>query len=306
MNTLLLRTKGWFASHRRLHVVILLGFLSSIASTTGCRLLQQTQQTLGLRARSLLPDIPTSPDAMEVEIVFVERLVGDPLLGPQLWEEVDQIGSFDANVRQTLRDNGFRVGLVGSTPPRALQQLLRLQDDLTNSVDIKSRGELVGRRIVLRSGAETEIQTSPVQSNCTVAIHDTNGTTTKAFTKVVCKFRVTAERVQDGWAKLVFLPELHHGNVQVRPTAAAQGFQFRTAQIVEPLYSQQFALTLNVGEMAVISTDIENGRTTETGEDESRLTGHYFFHRTDAPAETQGLLVVRLANMSKTDQIYSE
>ena len=90
-------------------------------SACGCQLFDKnvfsnsidsvTQQT------SRMPQKGPTRDAVQLEIVFIERPLEDPLLGHALWKEVDQIGALDPAVRDVLRKNGFKVGVTASDPP---------------------------------------------------------------------------------------------------------------------------------------------------------------------------------------------
>ena len=62
--------------------------------------------------------------------------------------------------------------------------------------------------------------------------------------------------------KLHFLPELHHGKAWLRPVATSQDWTRRRQQNIEPLYDQQFSLSLNLGEMAVITAESSGAETT--------------------------------------------
>jgi hypothetical protein len=127
-------------------------------------------------------------------------------------------------------------------------------------------------------------------------VAEVDGAEPKEFRDARFVFRVKAERDQDGWARIEFLPEIHHGEYRLRRVPGGVGFQLRTSQDVYPLYSQRFSLMLNVGEMAVITTDGEN----------SASVGGHFFLGDGANARVQRVLVVRLSNMTKTDPVYAE
>lgn len=295
------------------------GLLLGLFMLSGCELL--TWSTVWLRDgesppsgesnANVLGKIPTSKTAVALEIVFVERPINDPLLGSQLWDEVDQIGSLPPNERKALEEAGFRVGRVGANPPLALQTLMGLSTDL----GAKEERRLVGRRVVLPSGAETEINTGVVHPQSLIRIPLADGAETKSLENVRGVFRMKASQLQDGWARIEFLPEIHHGQIKNRPVAVAGEWQVPAAQAIEKLYRQKFTLDLNLGEMVIIS-----------GEPEPKdSVGSHFFHSPEftdtmaeaashpdaAPAPTvtpngiQRLLIVRLANLSTAESVYS-
>jgi hypothetical protein len=286
--------------HHQRAILFLLGVLCAVPcgcsfSRDGAGLFGQRSQVAGGQSREL-PAIPTSRDAIQLEIMLIERPVGDTLLGDSFWNEVDQVGSLEPETRLALSRNGFRIGHTGSEPPRALERMLELKSEFASGPNGSPQKNLVGRRIVLASGGETEVQAGSLFSNCMVDIAGVDGVESKEFHDARFVFRVKAERDQDGWARIEFLPEIHHGAYRLRRVPGGVGFQLRTSQDVYPLYSERFSLMLNVGEMAILTTD---------GENSSSVGGHFFLGD-GANARVQRVLIVRLAGMTKTDPVYSK
>ena len=80
---------------------------------TGCNLLNistlfSSTESSG-KSELKLPPIVASRDAVQLEILFVDRPANDALLGDSLWKQVDQIADMSADIRGTLRENGWRV-----------------------------------------------------------------------------------------------------------------------------------------------------------------------------------------------------
>ncbi|MEX0718606.1 MAG: hypothetical protein WD066_18580 [Planctomycetaceae bacterium] len=251
------------------------------------------------RAASLRP-IPKPRDAFVVEVLFVERPAGDPLLGSELWSELAQPGELPATTRDLLEENGFRLGTCGSTAPRALQVLLARSVHEVLAVRSGESGDapqttLMSHRVALQSHGETELQTSPVYPACSIAIRSGGAARERRFEQARCLFRVTAERVQDGWVRLEFSPEVHHGELKTRHVAGNGGFVLKSTQEVAPFPVQRFAVTLNLGEMVVLSAD----------PDRPDSLGRHFFIGAGEDEPLQRLIVIRLADMKRTDPIYS-
>lgn len=249
------------------------------------------------RTVNKLPAIPVSQDAMQVEIVFIERPVSDPLLGSILWNEIDEVGAIELMDQENLNQNGFRVGHVSSVPPMALQTLLGLKSHLGGVGKQDESLLLSGRRLMLRSGVPTDIQTSGFYDKCSLQLFDEEAEgqlEMKEFEQARCVMRVKAHKVQDGWARLEFIPEMHYGAQQLRRTPTNIGWQLENRQNTTPLYNQKFEVTLNVGEMTVITA-------TENVAPDS--AGHLFFRGEESKSDIQKILVVRLANMSKMDAV---
>lgn len=283
-------------------LILLLGIFALSVAGSGCAPFGKIAASfhditdVPAKSASSLPVIPTSRDAIQLEFVFVERPVGEPLLGEILWNEVDQVGGLDVATRQSLRRNGFRVGHIGSHPPPALEEMLALKSQFATGGSDERSNQLVGRRVVLSSIGETYVPLSRLLPNCSVEIRGHDGVVeTKDFRNAQFVFRIKTARDQDGWAKLEFVPEIHYGQNRLRQIATQRGWELRTTQEIHPLFSQRFAITLNVGEMVLITAD---------GQDD-RSVGRYFFRGTGKNADVQRLLIVRLSGMTKSDPVYA-
>lgn len=239
-----------------------------------------------------LPPIVASRDAVQLEILFVDRPANDALLGDSLWNQVDQIAGMSADVRRTLRQNGWRVGHASSHPPRALEQLLELSSGRHEVIDNERR--LIGRRVALAAGGNLPIDLTELQPE--LRIRTAADGPVKSYSNVKCILNVQIDREQDGWVRLNFTPEVHHGQNWLRPVATQLDWTRRRGQLVEPLFDQKFSLSLNVGEMAVI--------TAEGTDDET--AGHSFFRSVHESGGLQRLLVVRVANMRKMVPVYDD
>ena len=106
-----------------------------------------------------------------------------------------------------------------------------------------------------------------------------------------CLFRVSGRRMQDGWAKLKFVPEVHHGRTAMRHQANDIGWEMKTSQNIEPFFDLQFEVSLNVGEIAVISFV----------ESPADCVGENFFLSDDE--RNRRVLLVRLAGMETLEGV---
>ncbi len=273
-------------------ILPLIGLLL-IGGTGGCALFSEPV-TLG-RANKI-PALRPPPDAVALDIVFVERPAGDPLLGPDLWSHVDEVGSLPLETRNILRDNGLRVGIVGSRPPVALQTLLGLQADFSAEPGAEERKALVGRQIMLRSGGETEIQTTPFLEQCRVEVKLGDVVKPREYITARGMLRVTVQREQDGWVRLEFTPRVQHGRHQLRHAVGEGGWQFASTQNAESFHNQRFGVTLGMGEMAILSS--HGGETPDLG----RL----LFTGPSDSAPIQRLLIVRLCDMHNAQDPFAD
>jgi len=268
----------------------------------GCRLVDD-EPSLWERVGLTIKPVTIPADAMQLEFAFVDRPTTDPDLGPALWDQLDRIGNRAPPVRAALAGNGLLVGQTGSAAPVALENLLSLtavpstgrSTAIQPGTPADRRRPLKGWRVFLRDGGDTEVQTLDQRfPHCELVMRQNGSTGTRAFRDARFVIRVTVTRLQDNWARLEFLPEVHHGSRHLRPTAADEGWQYRTRQNIVPLYSLLFTVDLSVGELVVISGDplIE------------RSVGRQFFLGTDPQADRQRVLVVRLANMQNTAGVF--
>ncbi|MBR9801855.1 MAG: hypothetical protein ACE37I_09845 [Rubinisphaera brasiliensis] len=243
---------------------------------------------------SLLSPLSPGIDAVQLDIVYVERDEKDPLLAQMLWGEIDQVGTVDLQTRSRLRDAGFRVGLVGMSPPRSLQRLLGFSNDPTDSAGTSRHSELAGRSVLLRSGGDTEIQTSVVYPELTIQLPGEDEPRTLLTARFV--LRAQLERLQDGWVNLHLTPEIHHGQSQLRPVAGAANWELKGTQEVLSMNDLQFTVALNVGEMVVLSADSET----------EESLGDQFFVNRDVQRPQRRMIVVRLSDMRKIEPLYTD
>ena len=256
-----------------------------ILPIVGCAIIDTAEPIA--TGKPALPPIVPPQDAIELEVYFIDRPRGDSLIGDALWNEVDQISVVEPGIRSQLNDDGIRFGVAPSSPPFALQALLDLQPYGS------AAHRRVGRRYAIGSGTETELIASTLNETCHLELNLPDGPRTREYETPSCVFRVRAERVQDGWARLEFLPEIHHGAMRMRPVATDHDWQYRGSQEVDPLYSHRFTVELNVGEYIVVGTNREYGP----------LLGDYFFRDGKEDNKTERLLVVRLADMQRVEPV---
>lgn len=255
---------------------------------SGCTLLTLGEPT---KEKPLeLPPIVASRESVQLDVLFIDRPQNDSLLTDALWSEVDQIAGRSADERRRLVRSGWRVGHASSHPPRALEELLELSSENPEFDDPARR--LIGRRIALATGNDFPIDVTGVLSE--IRFRGSTSEDQRSYANAKCVLRTRLEREQDGWVRLHFLPEIHHGKAWLRPVATSLDWTNRRQQEIEPLYDQQFSLSLNLGEMAVI--------TAETLAEDS--AGAAFFRSLDDTGRLQRLLVIRIADMRRMTPVY--
>ncbi len=222
---------------------------------SGCELFDKSPGVSTTTARKL-PTLQAAPGAIWLEVVYVERPVGDPRLGDRLWRHVDQVGPVDAEGRALLRKNGLRVGLCGANPPVELQQMLGLKSDFIYEPEAEQAKQYVGQKILVVSGGETEIQVSPAYPECTLNVESGDSTEMLRFANAVCKFRVRAVRLQEGWVRLEFVPQIHFGDDKLHyAPGESDDWRFQSGQQTETLFLKRFEVKLSTGDMALLTAD---------------------------------------------------
>jgi hypothetical protein len=272
-----------------------LGFCA--LSLAGCEIFRNKPAEV-TKLDSGLPKMTAPTDALQLEVLFVERPAGDRLLGDALWNEVDTMLNLEPEEQRDLVKNGFQIGVAASHPPAALQQLLDLRakpkaGEITTPQDVASR--LQGSRIFVRPGSETQIQLNDTAYTeftfNEFASHNSVQSELKKYADAKCLYRVTAHREQPGWARLEFVPEIQHGLDLMRPQPGADSWELTAQSNVERLYKHRFTIVLNTGEMALVT-----GRS-----DASGTIGHRFFTGPVGQDGLQRMLIVRLAQAGSAD-----
>jgi hypothetical protein len=191
-----------------------------------------------------------------------------------------------------LAQNGLLVGRAAARPPGPLLKLLGLAPEIAGDPlleDGAAPQQISGRSHFIRSGTEAEVQISDVLEECDITFLESNRTRTEHFEQTRCLFRVKPVRLQDGWVRVEFTPEIHYGEMRLRPRPTELGWANFGGQNVEKCYPQEFAVTLNIGESAVVTALVDADAT----------LGEAFFHREQNGEPRQRVLVVRLADMGR-------
>lgn len=251
---------------------------------SGCALFN-SDETTHTAAKTPLKPLKPQFDAIQLDVSFVERPQGDPLLGTTLWSELDEISTLDGKTLTVLHENGIRFGVASSNPPRSLLAAIGIAEQ-ANSYS--------GRRYAQQSGQEMTINTWREYPSCRISVHREGEPTVQDYEYANCAFRVIPTRLQDGWVRIEFIPEIHHGEMKMRKLPGEQNWKHLPSQLVDPLFAQRFSVELNVGELVVLSA---------VGDD-AESVGHHFFRGGTTDSKLQRLLIVRVADMQRLDPVY--
>ena len=192
---------------------------------------------------------------MQLDVAYIEWPADDTQLGQELWRHVDQVGPIDSETRGRLRQNGFRVGIVGTNPPPALQRMIGMKSDFALEPEAEFAKQISGRTFMLVSGNETDVQVSNPYPTCTLNLKHGEVSEPRTFTNAVCKYRIKAYRIQDGWARLEFTPQIHYGDDQLRHEIGDNGWTLQNGQLTETFRPQRFSVELKTGDMAIVTAE---------------------------------------------------
>ena len=253
---------------------------------TGCTSLLQTSSTDTVD----LPPVPMPPSTVQLELLFLERPVNDPLLGRPLWSEMDQLAGIPAERRLALSENGFRLGFCGTEAPPTLASLMSdVEPDAYDTND----GLRAGRRVALRQRAGTAIKTTRMRRSWEIDLFRDGKATPAAFATATGLIRVGLDGISDGFAEIRFTPEVHYGEPIAQATPGAVGWELTTRQSVETLSEASFVLRMSLGEILVLSAD----------DSAPERLGNQFFRFEDEGRLMQRVLVVRIGSIGREQEV---
>jgi hypothetical protein len=252
-----------------------------VAWGSGCSLFNAGRAVERITAeRPFLPPLQSERNVINLEVYFVDRVIGDPTIGEGLWRAVNQAdGTPSTHAR--LRDAGIQYGVAPSSPPAALQSLIArgFKQTSTRMTSVLN--------VPLLNGSSAQIPVATLPPDSLIPSSGKRGAVPLRVVNAACTFGVAAEKLQEGWVKVVFLPQIQHGADQLRPVATGQSWESRRGQQVESYYDHEFSLELNTGEFVVVGLSGERPET----------LGQLFFRNGDSQGRFQRLMIVRLAGM---------
>jgi hypothetical protein len=264
--------------------------LASATLVAGCALFSPQDVATTIEAhRQLLPRLRPAPEAIQLQVVFIDRPADDPTLTQLLWQEVDEVGAVPPAVRSSLNENGLRVAQCGATVPPTLQTLLGLAGDQA-PFPAADGSTFNGRQLSLMSGQEGEFVINDPLEACSVNIRINGQSDRMEFEHASCALKIRPVRLQDGWVRLEFAPEIRHGDSRMRHMPTDEGWALRGGQKVDARHALKFQVTLNSGEMAIVGA--------ASGSD---TLGGQFLRRENEGQAQQRLFVIRVADVGRSD-----
>jgi len=258
--------------------------LAGCALASGCHQLLNRDNHVEQEAQkaaegNFLKPLPTLRDGIRLDVFFIDRHVGDPRIGESMWRSISQGGSLDPEAVTRLNSYGFRFGTVSANPPVAVQSLILHTDSSTQERTLHQSFEFP-------TGQHSILEVVPLPEGIDVTVPTPEGPRTLKLHQAKSVLRLRAERIEDGWARLEVVPEIHHGEKLNRAVPAEREWVMTSSQDVMPIYSLRFHAELNRGEMAVIGTNTHS----------QSPIGRIFFRNTQGdPIER--IVMVRLADV---------
>jgi hypothetical protein len=268
---------------------VLFAVILTASVGAGCALFESFKSSETHTAqRQFLPPIPAPKDTVELEIFFAYRTIGDTLSGESLWKSVNQAaGALSSRVK--LKEAGIQFGVTPSTPPFGL---VALMDPARRTGTAR---ETVKQPVTIFSGGSTYVPVAFLPDQRTIPSADPNRKEPLPVSDVDCAFTVSAQRVQDGWTKVTFVPEIYHGEKKVRHVATDRDWALRDSRDKETYYDRQFSVELNTGEYVVIGM---------AGKDVKSLGG-LFFRGGEDSSQLNLVMIVRLKGMREIQAVSS-
>jgi hypothetical protein len=254
---------------------------------TGCNLFDPKTNEIVSHASLLKPIVP-SRDVLELEVYFVDRSIGDPLIGESFWRDLSPISSVQAENRQRLQEDGFRYAMAPSRPPRALQTLL----SLSNEEDPSRR--VAPQRYSVMAGQDTVLLISAPPNGTPLKLRGEDGEKKIELNQAKCLIHLTGSRVDEGWARISLMPEIRHGQHAIRPIATDDTWLYNEQQQSIPLFHNRLSAELNIGEIIVVGLEPNSPDSTASR-----------FFRADVSKGIERLVLIRVIGMKRIDPVMS-
>ena len=232
---------------------------------------------------------------VRLEASIVRRPVNDARVRRHVWEELDESGLMSPDVRQRLNENGFRVGVAGSTAPWALQSLAQEAVAANRPSDLR---QIAGTEnqisvgpsfsLMLEGKSLLEVQGS-LDSGKLPLSQIPQLSALRDRSNMKCVFEVSVKELNEDWVLLNVLPQIHAGTETARLSIQGANDQLPVRQNMMPIYDQQFTVKLLTGEVAVIGYH----------ESADWNLGRLFFLPDTSSAGSENLLMIRMAGIEE-------
>lgn len=217
---------------------------------------------------------PVGEDVVQIDMAVVEREPGDLYLNGGLWQDVNEQSNLER--KQTLEDNGFRIGRIGTLPPTLLT----------------ARSCPEPHRKRLHAGSGVPLPLGPVWKECKFQLCEEDHPQPVQLKNAQCYLEVVPVLGEEGRLTLRFVPHVRHGQPSFAPRAVKEAcgtlrWQWDMREPDEAYPDLGWELDLDEGEYVVVGTRLDHPGT----------LGHCCFLPAEGEERKQLLLVVRASRV---------
>ncbi len=216
---------------------------------------------------------PVDPNMLIIETALIQRPLGDTYLCDELWRDTDEL-FVGLDRRETLKENGLRVGQLIGNPPVAFQTLLLSPDCCANP-----------KRLYVPAGRTIAEFVGPVQPHCTFAVALDSGKSELQVDQARFGFDVVATLGTDGRTELSFTPKVETGEslLPFRASPESSLWEYRVERPSRKYAQLGWTAALAPGQYLVIGCRPERAGS----------FGRTAFVQADGRPAVQRLLVIR-------------
>jgi hypothetical protein len=162
--------------------------------------------------RMLPKPVKPAADGVLMDLITVERPLGDSLVNDELWHSTDpQV--LPVTLRRKLAEHGFRVAIVGGQMPQAF-------DTVVNG---SAPDEPNGHHLTVRAGSPTWVTTVGPGVECPAEVAELAKLDESQRGNVTFGLRLIPTRQPDGTVEVQFTPELKYGGPMRHFVASQSG-----------------------------------------------------------------------------------
>ncbi|MFM7074124.1 MAG: hypothetical protein ACKO38_20245 [Planctomycetota bacterium] len=245
------------------------------------------------------PSQPSDSDAEQsaVDSAPPAAVIDRGVEGP-FWKAVDE-QSLPVSLRNELRRNGFRAGLLRGTLPEELGRRLDEQRASAREIDPENApGSLESsvQRLHSRSGKRSKLLMGEPVESLSLFIPDAGRLSGRTFHSAQCLLSVKSYARGDGGADLEITPEVEHGEARQRWMGQSHEGTYRLDANRQrwQLEKLRCRFSLTPGQLVVMSCV-----------DPPLGAGASFFARDDREAGVRRVVLIRLAQ-TQVDELFTE
>jgi len=267
----------------------------------GCRLIDEQAVVQG---RSPLRPATPSPDSVQMEVIWTRCPLSDAEINDSVWQEIDET-QVAPSVRRELAHNGFRVGVIGASPPDAIARVLNLNADQPSSaedktgavqtLDLVHETKIHGSRRNLRRGERMEIRASENLASMPLLVGRGRELGGRTLHDAQAIYALNIDPQPDQTVQVELTPEIHFGPSQLRWSGGEEGMDVVLRQLPmrerEVFESMRMNVRLAPGEMLILAGLPDAGC----------RPGHYFHTAESSVGREQKLVLIRLAQVPQSD-----